>query len=363
MDDNQSTSATSRRKVMAGLVGTPLLFGGAISAYEAGAREDSVESVGNQAVDRNGEATTTRLGFESEAQSDEETFTYLAASSDVLDAVGRTAGEQVRIKREDDEYAVYTISREVSDNNGAVLGNELARARLDLNNGDWQDIGDGRLICPRPQEDVPINDDDEVDVEVDPMVVNPSVTVEEAQEQSEYVEVVNSVSSNAIVLSPHGGDVQPHTGEQADAVVDELEGDVAHWGTRGYRNGGGAFIRWYVPSYNMSVASYPGLADVSENEYEYAIAFHGTCDPEIQVGGKAPQSFREEVRNAINEVLEGTEYNAVLGTDEYRVDGDETLANRLATRCGIWIGQDEDSREQYGTEIAMAVADVLETRI
>ncbi|WP_049953312.1 poly-gamma-glutamate hydrolase family protein [Halostagnicola larsenii] len=348
---------------MAGLVGTPVLFGGAIGAYEVSARKDSVESVENQAVDRDGESTEVTLGFDTQDRFDEETFTYLAASSDVLNVVGRTTGEQVRVRRGDDEYAVYTIDREDSDDERSVFANELARARLDLENVDWEDIGDCRITCPRPSVDVPINDEDEVEVEVNPTVVDPDLSVDEAEDQGEYVEVVDSSDANAIVLSPHGGDVQPHTGEQAETVVDELDGDVAHWGTRGYSTNGSAFIRWYVPSYNMSEASYPGLAAVSENEYEYAISFHGTCDPVIQIGGQAPESFRAEVRDAINEVLADTDYEAVLGSGDYRVDGDQTLPNRLASRCGIWIGQDDDSRAQYGTEIAQAVAGVLETRI
>lgn len=348
---------------MAGLVGAPVLFGGAISAYEVSARKDSIESVENQAVDRDGESTEVMLGSETQDRTDEETFTYLTASSDVLGAVGRTTGEQVRVRRGDDEYAVYTIDREDSDGENAAFANELARARLDLDDVDWEDIGDCRVACPRPSVDVPINDEGEVEVEVDPTVVDPDLSVEEAEAQSEYVEVVDSSEANAIVLSPHGGDVQPHTGEQAETVVDELDGDIAHWGTRGYSTGGGAFVRWYVPSYNMSEGSYPGLAAVSENEYEYAISFHGTCDPVVQIGGQAPESFRAEVRDAINEVLAGTDHEAVLGSGDYRVDGDQTLPNRLASRCGIWIGQDEASRERYGTEIARAVADVLETRV
>ncbi|WP_255171296.1 hypothetical protein [Natrononativus amylolyticus] len=69
------------------------------------------------------------------------------------------------------------------------------------------------------------------------------------------------------------------------------------------------------------------------------------------------------MRDAINGVLEGTEFEAVLGSGQSRADGDGTLANRLATRCGVWIGQDEHSCEQYGDEIAAAVADVLERRL
>lgn len=370
MAEKQSGN-TTRRALMGGLVSTPLLVGGAVAGYEATSRRKTIESVNQQAVDRDGELTQTTLGkTDSGSTGDDDAFTYLSATSDLLNNVGRTVGEQVRVQRNDDEVAVYTIQGELSGDGPGVAGNALSRARLDLNNSNWEvnnsdqeNLGDCRLACPRPEASVPINDDDEVDVDVNPMVVNPDLSVEEAQESDDYVEVSKQTDSDVIVLSPHGGDVQPHTGEQAETVVDELNGDVDHWGTRGYRNGSGAFVRWYVPSYNMSEASYPELAEVSENEYEYAIAFHGTCDPTIQIGGQAPQSFREEVRDAINDALEGTDLNAVLGTDDYRVDGDNTLVNRLAMRCAIWIGQDEESREQYGMEIAEAVAGVLESRV
>ncbi|WP_323172767.1 poly-gamma-glutamate hydrolase family protein [Natrialba sp. PRR66] len=349
---------------MGGLVSTPLLVGGAVGAYEATSRSETIESVEGKAVDRDGEITQTTLGkIDDEFGGDGDEFTYLSATSDLLNNLGRTVGEQVRVTRGDDEVAVYTIASELSGEDTDIAGNARSRARLDLNNSNWEDIGDCRQVCPRPETSVPLNDNDEVAVTVDPMVVNPDMNVQEAQESGDYVEVSEQTGSDIIVLSPHGGDIQPHTGEQAETVVDELNGNIDHWGTRGYRNGSGAFVSWYVPSYSMSTASYPELEAVSENEYEYAIAFHGTCDPTIQIGGQAPQSFRKEVRDAINEVLKGTDLNAVLGTDEYRVDGDKTLANRLTTSCGIWIGQDEESREQYGTEIANAVAGVLETRL
>lgn len=82
---------------------------------------------------------------------------------------------------------------------------------------DWNDVGDGRLVCPVPNDDVPINDE-ESDVEVDPTVVRTDLSTEEAQEHDEYVEESHVGNANAIVLSPHGGDVQPGTTAQADAT-------------------------------------------------------------------------------------------------------------------------------------------------
>lgn len=269
-DDNDST----RRKFLTGIVATPIAAGGVITAAETLNRDDAIQSAGARAVDRDGEATDAALEFpENRVVFPDETFTYIAADAGVLDTVGRTTDEQVRLRRNDDEYAVYTIHEETDENEPIVRGNELARARLDLAATDWNDVGDGRVVCPVPNDDVPINDEDaDVEVEVDPTVVRTDLSLEEARQGDEYVEESHIGEVSVIVLSPHGGDVQPGTAEQADRVVDTIDADLSRWGTRGYRSGGGAFVRWYVPSYSMSRASYPQLDEVSEREYEYAVS-------------------------------------------------------------------------------------------
>lgn len=361
---------SSRRRFLAGIVATPIAAGGVVTAAETLSRDDAIRSVGARAVDRDGELTDADLEFPGNGVAfPDETFTYVAADAGVLNTVGRTVGEQVRLRRSDDgngdEYAVYTLREETGEDGPVVRGNELARARLDLAETDWNDIGDGRLVCPVPNDDVAINDEDGVGVEVDPTVVRTDLSAEEARERDEYVEESYVGEADAIVLSPHGGDVQPGTAAQADRVVDAIDADVSRWGTRGYREGGGAFVRWYVPSYSMSRASYPGLDEVSEHEYEYAVGFHGTCTRNVMVGGQAPRELREEVRDAITDALAdaGADARAELGTGAFRVDDDATLVNRLSTRGGIWIGQGKSVRDSYGTEIADRVADVLGTRL
>ncbi len=370
MAKDTTNSKQSRRGFLGGLVATPVLLGGAVNAYESSARDESVQSVNSRAIDRSGSQTSATLGYPiDDEQFNTETFTYVSADSDLLGEVGRTIGEQIRLRRTDEdtknEYAVYTVREEKNEGEQLVRSNDAGRARLDIANTSWVQTGDRRLFCPRPQQDAPINDEDETAIEVDPMVVHPELDESEAREQNEYIEFGDQAGSNAIILAPHGGDVQPETDRQAEHVSSLLGEGVSLWGTKGYRKGGGAFIRWYVPSYNMSYTSYPFLAEMAETEYEYAVAFHGTCTQNVQIGGQAPESFRVEIRDAINSVLEekDAQQRAVLGTGEHRVDGDNTLANRLATRCGVWIGQDETTRAEHGEEVATAVADVLDSRV
>lgn len=139
----------------------------------------------------------------------------------------------------ENEYAVYAVREERNEGEQLVRSNDAGRARLDIANTSWVQTGDRRLFCPRPQQDAPINDEDETAIEVDPMVVHPELDESEAREQNEYIEFGDQAGSNAIILTPHGGDVQPATDRQAEHVSSILGEDVSLWGTKGYRKGGG----------------------------------------------------------------------------------------------------------------------------
>ena len=201
-------------------------------------------------------------------------------------------------------------------------GYDLARTSLALTSTDWNDVGDGRLVRPVPNDDVPINDEEsdvEAEVDSDPTLVRTDLSTEEAQEHDEYVE------------ESHGGDVQPGTTAQADRV-DGVDADVSRWGTRGYLDKGtNAFVSWHIPSYSMSRASYPQFDEVSEHEHDYAVSFNGTCTRNVEIGGQAPHDLRIEIREAINAALTdaGADVRAELGTDTFRIDA----TRRSSTGC------------------------------
>src|ERR1700687_622915 len=79
---------------------------------------------------------------------------HCSVDAGALDAVGIAAGQQVRVKRSDDVYALYTVTEiGTQDTNGVVRMGLTGRHRLDS--------------------------DDEFDAELDSQVVHPSMSDEQ----------------------------------------------------------------------------------------------------------------------------------------------------------------------------------------
>jgi phage replication-related protein YjqB (UPF0714/DUF867 family) len=263
----------------------------------------------------------------------------------VLDALGASAGEQIRIERTPNELALFTISERRDENEGLVV-----RAGL---------VGRRRL-----------GTEDEFATTVSTPIADPTLSDADAEERGELVERLDDdgISRTLIVLAPHGGDIERHTDEQADRVASSLAAfAVTSWRCKGYRarradGTGGAFDCWHITSSDLAPASFPGLGSVIDRGFRHAVAFHGFDDPDVLIGGSAPPALKERVRCAVDRALAGSGITVRVATPEDRYGGDDerNIVNRLSRGGvgGVQLEQSLPARRDNGTAIADAVAGV-----
>jgi len=118
---------------------------------------------------------------------------HCSADPEKLATVGRALGHQLRIKRNDSEYALYTVSqvRQDSPDNIVRMG-DSGRRRLGTSS--------------------------EFAATLDSRVPHPTFNDAEAEANSEFVERLHDdgVHTGLIVIAPHGGDIERYTDQQAE---------------------------------------------------------------------------------------------------------------------------------------------------
>ena len=267
---------------------------------------------------------------------------HCSADRDKLETVGRLLGHQVRIKRNDDEYGLYTVSEVRQENpDDIVRMGEDGRDRLGMINV--------------------------FDATLDSQVPGPPLDDSEAEARGEFVERLddNGWHNGLIAIAPHGGDIEPHTDLQAEGVASQLAGKgVSSWRCKGWHPNG-AFEHWHITSTDIHEASFPLLNSVISRGFRYAVAFHGFDDngipDDIRIGGLAPDALKEKIKEAIKGVV-GSDFtvNITKPGDQFGGDDKRNIVNRLTAggANGVQIEQKMAPREEKGLPIAEAVAKV-----
>jgi phage replication-related protein YjqB (UPF0714/DUF867 family) len=269
---------------------------------------------------------------------------HCSADPDLLHSMGRLEGQQVRVSRGEDDFAIFTVSEMHQEKDEATLRmGRLARLRL----GSSSDF-EGR---------------------VGPIVVVPGLTEEQARARGELVERLDDdgKQTGLLILAPHGGEVEPPTDLQAERLAEKLAGKpVSNWRCRAYhpRGGKAAFERWHITSTDISEASYPLLAKVAKRKFEYAVSFHGMVDDRILIGGAAPTRLRTEIRDAIRLAIDDPKVAVDLAMPGDANGGKDAknIVNRYTT-AGVQIEQSPRARKEYWKEIADAVAKVFASKL
>lgn len=234
-----------------------------------------------------------------------------SADPEKLATIGRAKGHQIRVKRNDNEYALYTVSetpQEQPDN--IVRMSQKARSRLGIT--------------------------DEFDGIVESQVPHPTYTDEEAEDKSEFIERLtdNGTHTKLVVIAPHGGAIEEHTDQQAEYVATQLAAKgVSCWCCKGWKKGGGAYERWHITSTDIHAASFPLLSTLIHRQFSYAVAFHGFSEPQILIGGGAPAELKQEIQTAIQAVIAGSGISVGIATlsSGYGGDDPKNIVNRLAS--------------------------------
>jgi phage replication-related protein YjqB (UPF0714/DUF867 family) len=261
---------------------------------------------------------------------------HCAPAARALAALGCGPGQQVRIHRRD-EFALFTVSELLHETTDPVVRMGLGgRQRLHF--------------------------EEEFDGLLDTKVVDPDLCDTKAREAGELVERLDDDGSQThlIVIAPHGGEIEPHTDEQAERVAARLGPRLASsWRAKGWGPDGGAFERWHITSTDLHPLSFPLLGTVMTRRFAHAVAFHGFNDePGVLIGGTAPADLKEGLRQAIRQLLPAELDVRVARPDErYGGDDPDNIVNRLSPCGGIQIEQGSSPRDDHGNDIADVVAD------
>jgi phage replication-related protein YjqB (UPF0714/DUF867 family) len=274
---------------------------------------------------------------------------HCSADPEKLATVGRELRHQVRIKRNDSEYGLYTVSqvRPESPDNIVRMG-VTGRKRLGTS--------------------------DEFVGTLDSQVPHPTFDDTEADTNNEFVERLddNGTHTGLVVIAPHGGDIERHTDQQAERVASQLVAKaVSSWRCKGFKGDGGAVDRWHITSTDIHQASFPRLNSVISRGFTYAVAFHGFDDPEIPfdilIGGAAPVYLKQDIETAIKGAIAGSDVTVRIASPDEKFGGDslQNIVNRLTAggANGIQIEQSLHARSGHWQDIADAVANVYSRKL
>jgi phage replication-related protein YjqB (UPF0714/DUF867 family) len=274
----------------------------------------------------------------------------------MLGTIGRSVGEQVRIKRKDDFrfVALYTIKQANPDADlrdhwraDVVHAGQAGRERLGTA-ANIEATVQARVVDAAPQPGEPdgarffeIADDD--------------------RKQSYFV-----------AIAPHGGEIERDTDEQALEAVRQLCGTglpASLWLCKGYGDAAkGAFDRWHITSTDLNAACFPLLQPLISRGFCYGVAFHGfdrgEGEADVYIGGAASRSLKVTIKKALNDLDLPIKVKISTRQDSPKFQGfsAENITNRLATRGGIHLEQSAQARKYY-LEIARAVAQVFVSRL
>ena len=83
-----------------------------------------------------------------------------------------------------------------------------------------------------------------------------------------------------------------------------------------------------------------------------------TTNPGVLIGGTAPADLKEQLRQAIQQVLPaGLDVRVALPNERFGGDDPNNIVNRLSPCGGIQIEQGPSARDDHGCDIADVVAD------
>jgi phage replication-related protein YjqB (UPF0714/DUF867 family) len=270
---------------------------------------------------------------------------HCAMDPQTVAALGVDVGQQVRITRTNGNRALYTIRRTQDE-----TPHDIVRMGLDGR----QRLGkEGTIDAFRAVASARILRSDLSDCE--------------AEDVGEFVERLDDAGGHdLIVVAPHGGDIEPHTDEQAKWVATRFPaGQVSAWVCKGWQPVA-AEADYHITSGDLSAVSFPLLGQVIGRGFTHAVSFHGfqplADQPDVLVGGAAHECLRQLFVDAIVAALAGTGLTVRLARPKERFGGDdaENVVNRLTKdgTNGVQIEQSSRARKKRGAAIADAVAEV-----
>jgi phage replication-related protein YjqB (UPF0714/DUF867 family) len=269
---------------------------------------------------------------------------HCSADPRALSAIGITERQQVRVKRDNDLYALYTVSEARTENaDDVVRMGPPGRRRLDAEGA--------------------------FEAEFDSQVVHPAMDDDEARDNGEFVERLGDGGLHGLIaIAPHGGDIELHTDDQARRVSCSLADEaVSFWLCKGYQ-ARGAEKTWHITSVDINPASFPKLNSIFSRKFTHAVAFHGFEQDGILIGGgTASAELQAEIAAEIVKALAGSNICVRIAAPNDVFGGDNpcNIVNRLTIggANGVQVEQSLTARTEHWADIAEAVARAYRRRL
>jgi phage replication-related protein YjqB (UPF0714/DUF867 family) len=258
-------------------------------------------------------------------------FEHCSIDADKLAAIGRDVGQQVRIIRDRENYAIYTVKekRSESPKNNIVRIKKEGLEKLGVNN---------TPVAATVESEVP---------HTSCLNKEPCVSDAQIKRMGELVERLDDDGINAslVIIAPHGGGIEVNSDTVAEKTLINLGNigkRVSYWRCKGWKQGIGDYRRWHITSTDINEASFPLLNTIINRNFDYAISFHGFDRKKrskekqhiyIWIGGRADPSLKHELRDLIRKNVSGrtVEVSGDLGTkDPFSATKKSNIVNRLA---------------------------------
>ncbi len=247
--------------------------------------------------------TSVRKALTSQDTLDDERE-HCSADPEQLATIGRAKGHQIRVRRDENEYALYTVSETRPETPGTII--RMARVGRERLTPDASEI---------PEEFAAI---------VNSQVPHPTYPDCEAKDHSEFVERLtdDGTHTGLVAIAPHGGAIEEWTDHQAERMASQLATkSVSCWRCKGWKDGGRALERWHIKSEDICPASFPLLDSIIDRGFAYAVAFHGLrTQGRILIGGAASgpagDALKQEIQKAIQSAVgSGIRVNIATAAD------------------------------------------------
>lgn len=262
---------------------------------------------------------------------------------------GIVVGDQIRLERNPDNFAIYTVSALHEDGLGTddVRMGPFARQKLGT---------------PDPVANVGLY--------IGGDILRSDLSDEQAKAHSEFVERLtdDGVHTGLIALAAHGGGIELRTDEQAEYVASQLSAKgVSSWRCKGWKESGGAHERWHIDAADISRNSFPLLDSIGDRGFSYSVSFHGMMVGGIRIGGNGPLQLKQDVGAAILAAIRDPSIPVTIAGEGDGFNGKDpaNVVNWITTNGvgGIQIEQSIVVRANYWQQIADAVASVFDPLI
>ena len=273
----------------------------------------------------------------------------------MLETIGRSIGEQVRINRKDDSrfVALYTVKQANPDADlrnparaNVVRTGRAGRDRLGTN-ADIQATVQAKVVDAAPEPGAPSG-------------VSFFEVADDDWKQPYF-----------IAIAPHGGQIERHTDDQAVEAVRHLCAagiPASSWSCRGYGDAvKGASDRWHITSTDINPVCFPLLQPLMSRRFRYGVAFHGFhrkgVEADVYIGGGASRPLKIAIESALNDLDLPLKVKISTSHDSRKFQGFsvDNITNRIA-KSGIHLEQSAQARKYY-REIAHAVAQVFDAHL